>query len=124
MRLQLLESELLSIFQGDLTIAQYFQKVKLLVREIFELDPETPISETRLKRIIIHSLKHDFRGLVAAVQGWSNHPLLVKFENLLGQEALTKQMSEVSLKGEEEAHVVSKRVEFQAANCHWIEKGG
>ncbi|CAL5324316.1 unnamed protein product [Camellia sinensis] len=103
-RLQLLESELLSVAQRDLTIAQYFHKVKLFCREISELDPEAQIGETRVKRIIIHGLRLEFRGFVAAVQGWKKQPSLVEFENLLaGQEALAKQMEGVSLKGKEEA---------------------
>ncbi|KAA8536349.1 hypothetical protein F0562_028827 [Nyssa sinensis] len=53
-RLQLLESELLSVTQRDMTIAQYFHKVKSICREISELDPTAPIGETRMKRIIIH----------------------------------------------------------------------
>ncbi|WKA06756.1 hypothetical protein VitviT2T_024641 [Vitis vinifera] len=103
-RLQLLESELLLVAQCNLTIAQYFHKVKTLCREIFELDLEAPIGETRMKRIIIHGLRPELRGFVAAVQGWKNQPSLVEFENLLaGQEALAKQMGGVSLKGEEKA---------------------
>ena len=95
---------MLSIAQRDLTIAQYFHKVKTLCREISELDLEAPIGETRMKRIIIHGLRPEFRGFVAAIQGWQNQPSLVEFENLLaGQEALAKQMGGVSLKGEEEA---------------------
>ncbi|KAH0722644.1 hypothetical protein KY290_005298 [Solanum tuberosum] len=62
-----------------MTIAQYFHKVKMLCREISELDPQAPIGETRTMQIIIH-----------------------------GQEALAKQMSGVSLKGEEEALYVNK----------------
>ncbi|GMP46105.1 hypothetical protein CsSME_00014387 [Camellia sinensis var. sinensis] len=62
-RLQLLESELLS----------YCHKVKLLCQEIFELDPEAQIGETRFENL------------------------------LAGQEALAKQMEGVSLKGKEEA---------------------
>ena len=56
-KLQLLESELLSVAQRDMTIAQYFHKVKTLCREITELDPEAPIGNTRMKRIIVHGLK-------------------------------------------------------------------
>lgn len=56
-RLQLLESELLSIAQRDMTVAQYFHKVKMLCRKILELDPQAPIGETRMKRIIIHGLR-------------------------------------------------------------------
>jgi len=59
-KLQLLENELLSMAQRDMTIAQYFHKVKSLCREISELDPEAPIGYTRMKRIIIHGLKPKF----------------------------------------------------------------
>ncbi|KAF9679044.1 hypothetical protein SADUNF_Sadunf07G0099100 [Salix dunnii] len=98
-KLQLLESELLSIAQRELTVAQFFHKVKTLYREISELDAEAPIGETRMKRIIIHGLRPDFRSFVAAVQGWQTQPSLVEFENLLaGQEALAKQMGEVPFK--------------------------
>ncbi|KAK4492038.1 hypothetical protein RD792_002828 [Penstemon davidsonii] len=108
-RLQLLESELLSVAQHDMTVAQYFHKVKSLCREISQLDPEAPIAETRMKRIIIHGLRPEFRGFVAALQGWQNQPSLIEFENLLaGQEALAKQMGGVSLKGEEEALYANK----------------
>ncbi|GAV86875.1 hypothetical protein CFOL_v3_30301 [Cephalotus follicularis] len=73
------------------------------------MDPQAPIGETRMKRIIIHGSRLEFRGFVAAVQGWQNQPSLVEFENLLaGQEALAKQMGGVSLKGEEEALYANK----------------
>ncbi|KAG6471607.1 hypothetical protein ZIOFF_069051 [Zingiber officinale] len=108
-RLQLLENELLAIGQRDKTIAQYFHKVKSICREISELDPETPIGQTRIKRIIIHGLKLEYRGFVAAIQGWPTQPSLLEFENLLaGQEAMAKKMGEVSLKGEEEAIYTNK----------------
>ncbi|XP_073057015.1 uncharacterized protein [Primulina eburnea] len=109
-RLQLLESEILSIAQRGMTIFQYFHKVKTLCREITELDPSDLIGETRMKRIIIHGLRPEYRGFVAAVQGWQSQPSLVEFENLLaGQEALAKQMGGgVSFKGEEEALYVGK----------------
>ncbi|KAJ9556278.1 hypothetical protein OSB04_010892 [Centaurea solstitialis] len=55
-RLQLLENELLSISQRDMTVAQYFHKVKSMCREISELDPKSVIGEDRMKRIIIHGL--------------------------------------------------------------------
>uniref|UniRef100_A0A2N9EBN9 Retrovirus-related Pol polyprotein from transposon TNT 1-94-like beta-barrel domain-containing protein n=1 Tax=Fagus sylvatica TaxID=28930 RepID=A0A2N9EBN9_FAGSY len=108
-RLQLLENELLSMAQRDMTIAQYFHKVKAICREISELDPTAPIGETRIKRIIIHGLRPEYRGFVAAIQGWPTQPSLVEFENLLAdQEAMAKQMGGVSLKGEEEALYTSK----------------
>ncbi|KAK3023347.1 hypothetical protein RJ639_042745, partial [Escallonia herrerae] len=103
-RLQLLESKLLSIAQRDMTVAQYFHKVKMLCREISKLDPQAPIGEMRMKRIIIHGLRPEYRGFVAAVQRWQTQSSLVEFENLLaGQEALAKQMGGASSKGQEEA---------------------
>ncbi|XP_076883952.1 uncharacterized protein LOC143532937 [Bidens hawaiensis] len=107
-KLQLLENELLSITQKDLTIPQYFHKVKTLCREIGELDPEARIGEARMKRILIHGLKPEYHSFIAAIQGWQNQPTIGEFENLLGsQEALTKQLSEshvsAPVKSEEEA---------------------
>ncbi|KAL0367866.1 UNVERIFIED_CONTAM: Retrovirus-related Pol polyprotein from transposon TNT 1-94 [Sesamum radiatum] len=108
-KLQLIESELLSVAQRDLTVAQYFHKVKSLCREISELDPEAPIDEARMKRIIIHGLKLEFRSFIASVQGWPTQPSFVEFENLLvGQEALAEQMGGVSLKNDEEALYAAK----------------
>uniref|UniRef100_A0A2N9IT58 Integrase catalytic domain-containing protein n=1 Tax=Fagus sylvatica TaxID=28930 RepID=A0A2N9IT58_FAGSY len=108
-RLQLLENELLSMAQRDMTIAQYFHKVKAICREISQLDPIAPIGESRIKRIIIHGLRPEYRGFVTAIQGWPTQPSLVEFENLLAhQEAMAKQMGGVSLKGEEEALYTSK----------------
>ncbi|KAG6517284.1 hypothetical protein ZIOFF_020669 [Zingiber officinale] len=108
-RLQLLENELLSIAQCDKMIAQYFHKVKLICREISELDPSAPIGEAKIKRIIIHGLRPEYRGFIAAIQGWPTQPSLLEFENLLaGQEAMAKQMGGLSLKDEEEALYTNK----------------
>ncbi|XP_048420036.1 uncharacterized protein LOC125468398 [Pyrus x bretschneideri] len=113
-RLQLLENELLSVAQRDMTIAQYFHKVKSICREISELDPSAAIVESRIKRIIIHGLRPEYRGFVAAVQGWPTQPSLVEFENLLAdQEALSKQMGGISLKGEEEALYTKSKGNFK-----------
>ncbi|KAI3518021.1 hypothetical protein L1887_06356 [Cichorium endivia] len=88
-KLQLLENELMSVTQRDLTIPQYFHKVKTLCREIGELDPQGKIGEPRMKRIIIHGLKPEYRSFVAAIQGWPTQPSIIEFENLLSsQEAL------------------------------------
>nr|KAJ0205253.1 hypothetical protein LSAT_V11C500244610 [Lactuca sativa] len=108
-RLQLLENELLAISQRDMTIAQYFHKVKLICREITELDPQSVIAEARMKRIIIHGLRPEYRSFVTAVQGWPVQPSLVEFENLLAsQEAMVKQIGGITLKSEEEALYTSK----------------
>ena len=74
-----------------------------------ELDSSAAIGDERIKRIIIHGLRPEYRGFVAAVQGWPKQPSLVEFENLLaGQEAMAKQMGGASLKGEEEALYANK----------------
>nr|XP_008373791.1 uncharacterized protein LOC103437112 [Malus domestica] len=113
-RLQLLENELLSVAQRDMTIAEYFHKVKSICHEISELDPSAAIVESRIKRIIIHGLRPEYRGFVAAVQGWPTQPSLVEFENLLAdQEALAKQIGEVSSRGEEEALYTKSKGNFK-----------
>ena len=83
--------------------------MKALCLEIYELDPQAPIGETRMKRIIIHGLRPEFKGFVTVIQGWQNQPSLVEFENVLaGQEALAKQMGGTSVKSEEEALYANK----------------
>lgn len=108
-KLQHLENELLSISQKDMTISQYFHKVKSLCREIGDLDPDAKIGDARMKRIIIHGLKAEYHSFVAAVQGWPTQPSIVEFENLLAsQESLVKQFSGVQVKSEEAALYVEK----------------
>lgn len=73
------------------------------------MDPQAPIGDTRVKRIIIHGLRPTFKGFLVAVQGWQIQPSLVEFENLLtGQEALTKNMGRDPLKGEEKMLYANK----------------
>ncbi|KAL0391031.1 UNVERIFIED_CONTAM: putative aspartic proteinase GIP2 [Sesamum calycinum] len=70
---------------------------------------ESSYGEARMKRIIIHGLKPEFRTFVATVQGCPAQPSLVEFENLLaGQEVLAKQMGGVSLKNDEETLYANK----------------
>ncbi|GJX59599.1 PLAC8 family protein [Tanacetum coccineum] len=126
-KLQLLESELLSVAQRDLTIAQYFHKVKTLCREISELDPDAPIGDTRMKRIIIHGLKPEFRSYVAAIQGWQNQPSLVEFENLLAK-AVPKKNDDKAKGHDDESssrtggglksHSSGKKFSLKCYNCH------
>ena len=49
--------ELMSIKQINMSINQYFTKVKSLCREISELDSTSKISEDRMRRIIIYGIK-------------------------------------------------------------------
>jgi hypothetical protein len=110
-RLQLLENELMSIAQRNMTITQYFTKVKSLCHKISELDPASNISESRIRRIIIHGLRPEYRSFITVVQGWPVQPSLVELENLLAnQEVMVKQMVEVSLKSEEEALFSGKNI--------------
>ena len=97
-RLQLLENELMSVAQRDMTITQYFTKVKSLCCKISDLVPVPNIFDSRMRRIIIHGLRPEYRSFVTAIQGWPVQPSLVELENLLAnQEALAKQMARVSL---------------------------
>ena len=66
-QLQMLENELMSIQQNKLTVNQYFTKVKTLCEQITKLDPENPITKTRMRRIIVHGLKPSLNGLVIAI---------------------------------------------------------
>ena len=94
----------MSVAQRDMMITQYFTKVKSFCHEISELDPASNISDARMRRIVIHGLRPEYRSFVAAIQGWLVQPPLVELENLLAdQEALVKQMVRVSLKSDKEA---------------------
>ena len=97
-KLQQLENELMSVSQRELSVSEYFTKVKSLCQEISKLDPQNSITETRMRRIIIHGLRPEFLGLVTATRGWSQEPTLNELENILAnQEALDKQMSKASI---------------------------
>ncbi|XP_076941063.1 uncharacterized protein LOC143610472 [Bidens hawaiensis] len=66
-KFQLLENELLSVSQKEMSIPQYFHQVKTFSIEIGDLDPQARIRDARMKRIIIHGLRPEFRTFVAAV---------------------------------------------------------
>lgn len=103
-KLQRLENELFSTSQQNLTVSQYFSKVKALCEEISKLDPENEIGEARMRRIIIHGLRPEFKGLVAATRGWPQQPTLVELENLLAnEENLEDKFNKVTIKDEEKA---------------------
>ncbi|CAK9155221.1 unnamed protein product [Ilex paraguariensis] len=94
MRLQYLENDLTGVTQGNLSIPEYFFKVKNLCSEISELDTEVPISDARLLRYLIRGLRKEFMPFISTVQGWATQPSIVDLENLLSnQEALVKQMT-------------------------------
>ncbi|KAG5616836.1 hypothetical protein H5410_016660, partial [Solanum commersonii] len=103
-RLQRLENELLSISQRNMTINQYFSKVKSLSHEISKLDPENAIMETRMRRIIVHDLRLEYKGIITATRGWATKPTLSELENLMAnEEDLEKPLSSLTIKDEDKA---------------------
>lgn len=108
-KLQQLENELISAKQGDMSVSQCFSKVKSICDEIAKLDPTNAILEGRMRRLIIHGLNSKYNSLVVATGGWAKEPTLSQLESLIAnQEALDKQMSEVSIKDEENVLYVKK----------------
>jgi hypothetical protein len=59
----------MSVKQNDLIINQYLTKVKSICCEIFELDPQSKISEDRMRKIIIHGLRPEFCGFTTIIRG-------------------------------------------------------
>ncbi|KAL4303890.1 hypothetical protein GQ457_10G000190 [Hibiscus cannabinus] len=93
-RLQFLENDLASLTQGNMSISEYFLKVKSICAEISELDVEEKISEARIRRFLIRGLKKEYIPFVTSIQGWAHQPSVEEFESLLSnQEALAKQMA-------------------------------
>ncbi|KAJ9554092.1 hypothetical protein OSB04_018137 [Centaurea solstitialis] len=102
MRLQFLENELTGMLQGNLSIPEYFVKVKTICAEISELDSEEPISDARLRRYLIRGLRKEFMPFISSIQGWAKQPSIIELENLLSnQEALEKQMANTTLSQED-----------------------
>ncbi|KAL0456088.1 UNVERIFIED_CONTAM: hypothetical protein Slati_0948000 [Sesamum latifolium] len=83
------------------TFSKLFSKKNDTELQLIE-NPEAPIVEVRMKKIIIHGVKPEIRSFVAVVQGWPTQP------SLAGQEALAKQMGGVSLNNDEEALYANK----------------
>ncbi|XP_074277962.1 uncharacterized protein LOC141601566 [Silene latifolia] len=109
-QLQLLENELMSVRKNTMSVNEWFTKVKTLCEQITKLDPENPITDTRIRRIIIFGLRPGFSTLIATIRGWATQPTLIEFKNMLAnQEALDKQMSGASIKEEEKALFGNKK---------------
>ncbi|XP_059306174.1 uncharacterized protein LOC132057554 [Lycium ferocissimum] len=110
-RLHILENESANTTQGNLSITEYFLRIKNLCSEISLLNADEAIPEARMRRIIIRGLKSEYILFVTSIQGWAQQPSLKEFENLLSsQELLAKQMASVSIKeGEGNALIANKR---------------
>ena len=85
--------------QGNLSISEYFLKIKNLCSEISLLNPEEAISEARMRRIVIHGLKPEYIPFVTSIQGWAQQPSLEEFKKLFSsQKLLAKQLASVFVK--------------------------
>ena len=63
-----------------------------------------------MRRIIVHGLRPEYKGLITATRGWANEPTLNELESLLANEkTLDSSMSKVSIKEEEKALFTNKR---------------
>lgn len=75
-----------------MTIDKYFNKVKSLCHENFKLDPTAAISESRIKRIIVHGLRPEFESFIIDIKGWPTQPTIKEFKHLLvDQEVIDEQ---------------------------------
>ncbi|KAH0738245.1 hypothetical protein KY290_036950 [Solanum tuberosum] len=112
-RLQRLENELLSMSQRNMTINQYFSKVKSLFDEISKLDPENTITETRMRRIIVHGLRPEYKCIITVTRGWATKPTLSELEKLLAnEEDLEKPLSSLTINDEDKT-LFSKRHDYK-----------
>ena len=94
--------------QGTLPINAYFQKIRNLCREIEQLDLESKIGEARMRMIICNGIRQEYKSFITAIQGWPIQPSLNELENILAsQEALLKQMTQVSIKENNEEALFS-----------------
>ncbi|KAH0670865.1 hypothetical protein KY285_025727 [Solanum tuberosum] len=123
-RLQRLENELLLISQRNMTIIQYFSKVKSLSDEISKLDPENAITETKMRRIIVHGLRREYKGIITATRGWATEPTLSELKNLLAnEEDLEKPLSSLTIKHEDKT-LFTKRQDYQKTEAEKSSRPG
>ncbi|ESQ46681.1 hypothetical protein EUTSA_v10000559mg, partial [Eutrema salsugineum] len=80
------ENRLANAQQGESSISEFFIKVKNFCSEINTLNSEESISEARLKRFIIRSLRPEYTPFVTFVQSWVTQPSLEEFKNLLASQ--------------------------------------
>lgn len=84
------------------TISHYFSNIKSLTNEISTLDLENDITETRMRRIIVHSLRPEYKSIITVTWGWATEPTLSVLENLLANvEDLEKPQLSLYIKDED-----------------------
>ncbi|PNT65456.1 uncharacterized protein LOC112272327 [Brachypodium distachyon] len=82
------------------TLAKLFSRKNEARLQLLENElADEKVSEARMRRIIIHGLRPEYNGFMAAVMGWPTQPSVVELENLLAnQEELAKQMGSITFK--------------------------
>ncbi|KAH0635695.1 hypothetical protein KY289_035610 [Solanum tuberosum] len=66
-----------------------------------------------MRRIIVHGLRLEFKGIITVTWGWATEPTLSELENLLAnEEDLEKPLSSLTIKDEDKA-LFSKRQDYQ-----------
>ncbi|KAH0718192.1 hypothetical protein KY285_014223 [Solanum tuberosum] len=74
------------------------------VATIFTNKNDNAITETRMRRIIVHSLRPEYKGIITTTRGWATEPTLSELENLLAnEEDLEKPLSSLTIKDEDKA---------------------
>ncbi|KAG5568649.1 hypothetical protein H5410_064329 [Solanum commersonii] len=57
------------------------------------------ITETRMRRIIVHGPRPEYKGIITATRGWTTEPTLSELENMLAKEEdLEKPLSSLTIK--------------------------
>ena len=113
-RLQILENELANTTQDNLSISEYFLKIKNLCSKISLLIPKEEISKAHIRRIIIRGLKPEYIPYVTSIKRWVQQSSFEEFENLLSsQESIAKQMVNVSIKEGEGSALMTRQKFFK-----------
>lgn len=76
MRLQLLQIEVFSIMQGDMSIINFFNKVRSFCHKILESFHIVNIFESIMRTITLR-LNPNYRGFIITIQGWPSQPSLI-----------------------------------------------
>ncbi|KAG5586993.1 hypothetical protein H5410_047427 [Solanum commersonii] len=85
--------------ERNMTINQYFSKVKSLCDEISKLDLENAITETKMRRIIVH--------------GWPRNQLYRVGKLLANEEDLEKSLSNLTCYKKAKIKALDKRQDYQ-----------